>query len=95
MPALLEERSAEREAYRGAARYLDFYPMSDGAVSYDGVHYPYQVNMEKAQIILVRPLLSSISFLLLLLTLVSLRSTQNLLDIMWGQIVANGGLLDE
>jgi hypothetical protein len=91
MPALLEERSAEREAYRGAARYLDFYPMSD----YDGVHYPYQVNMEKAQIILVRPLLSSISFLLLLLTLVSLRSTQNLLDIMWGQIVANGGLLDE
>jgi hypothetical protein len=63
MPGLLEERSREKEAYRGAARYLDFYPMSDGAISYDGVHYPYQVNMEKAQIILVRPVFASFSFL--------------------------------
>ncbi len=44
--------------------------MTDGAVSYDGSHYSYQVNMEKAQTVL------------------------NLLDVLWGEIVAAGGLAE-
>ncbi|GAA5972117.1 hypothetical protein JCM11641_002504 [Rhodosporidiobolus odoratus] len=52
VPMLLGERSWEREMYRGGARYIDYYEMSDGAVSYDGVHYSYQVNQEKVQIFL-------------------------------------------
>ncbi|GAA6028646.1 hypothetical protein JCM8097_007327 [Rhodosporidiobolus ruineniae] len=70
VPLLLAERSEEREAYRGAARYVDFFEMSAGAKSFDGVHYSYQVNMEKAQIFLT------------------------LLDILWGEIVAAGGMVE-
>ncbi|GAA5993638.1 hypothetical protein JCM10908_000655 [Rhodotorula pacifica] len=53
----------------GSWRYLDTWRMTEGAASYDGSHYSYQVNMEKAQIML------------------------NLLDVLWGEIVAAGGLV--
>ncbi len=36
-------------AYRAA---LDFYNSTDGASSFDGTHYSYQVAMERAQIVL-------------------------------------------
>ncbi|GAA5898487.1 hypothetical protein JCM6882_007794 [Rhodosporidiobolus microsporus] len=52
VPLLLAERSKEKEMYRGAARYVDFYESTDGAVSFDGVHYSYQVNMEKTMVFL-------------------------------------------
>ncbi|GAA5881802.1 hypothetical protein JCM3774_001285 [Rhodotorula dairenensis] len=55
--------------HEGSWRYLDTWRMSEGAVSYDGSHFSYQVNMEKANIIL------------------------NLLDVLWGDIVAAGGLV--
>ncbi|GAA5825057.1 hypothetical protein JCM11251_006079 [Rhodosporidiobolus azoricus] len=49
---LLAERSKERELARGGARYVDFYESTDGATSFDGVHYSYQVNMEKVMVFL-------------------------------------------
>ncbi|GJN93791.1 hypothetical protein Rhopal_006849-T1 [Rhodotorula paludigena] len=47
----LEELSPG-EAYEGAWRQLEWYNVTDGAVSYDGTHYSYQVAMERAQIFL-------------------------------------------
>lgn len=38
----LEELSPG-EAYEGAWRQLEWYNVTDGAVSYDGTHYSYQV----------------------------------------------------
>ncbi|GAA5875154.1 hypothetical protein JCM1840_007267 [Sporobolomyces johnsonii] len=55
---------------RGAMKVVDWYNVTDGAESYDGTHYSYQVNMEKALILL------------------------NLLDTVWGEAVAVGGLLE-
>ncbi|GAA5867937.1 hypothetical protein JCM8547_003419 [Rhodosporidiobolus lusitaniae] len=52
VPGLLRERSTEKEMGRGGARYVDFFASTEGAKSYDGVHYSYQVNMEKAQVFL-------------------------------------------
>ncbi|GAA6015776.1 hypothetical protein JCM10207_008791 [Rhodosporidiobolus poonsookiae] len=52
VPLLLESRSKEKELARGGARYIDYYAMSDGATSFDGVHYSYQINQEKVQILL-------------------------------------------
>ncbi|BGP17653.1 hypothetical protein JCM10213_001306 [Rhodosporidiobolus nylandii] len=69
VPLLLREREEEREWYRGGVRYVDMYEMSDGATSFDGVHYSRQINLEKVQIVL------------------------NLLDILWGQVVAAGGMV--
>ncbi|GAA6015763.1 hypothetical protein JCM10207_008788 [Rhodosporidiobolus poonsookiae] len=47
-----KQRSVEGEFFRGGARVVDYYAATDGAVSYDGGHFSYQVNMEKAQILL-------------------------------------------
>jgi hypothetical protein len=54
MPALLDSFMEEKEAYKGGLKYVDFFDMSVGATTYDGMHYSYQVNMEKVQIFLVR-----------------------------------------
>lgn len=68
MPVLLDERSKEKDAAKGGVRYIDYFPMSDGASSYDGMHHSYQVNMEKVQILLVRsfscflPILSTLTY---------------------------------
>ncbi|BGP56493.1 hypothetical protein JCM8202v2_004114 [Rhodotorula sphaerocarpa] len=67
---VLASYSSSPLATEGSWRYLDTWGMTDGAVSYDGSHYSYQVNMEKAQTVL------------------------NLLDVLWGEIVAAGGLAE-
>ncbi|KAM0753746.1 hypothetical protein T439DRAFT_353522 [Meredithblackwellia eburnea MCA 4105] len=54
----------------GAMKVLPFYNVTEDAFSYDGVHYAFQVNMEKAQLLL------------------------NLLDIVWGDIAQDGGLVE-
>ncbi|GAA6015772.1 hypothetical protein JCM10207_008790 [Rhodosporidiobolus poonsookiae] len=48
----LNNRSVDSDFHRGGTRLVDYAAMTDGAVSYDGLHYSYQVNMEKAQILL-------------------------------------------
>ncbi|BGP51411.1 hypothetical protein JCM10450v2_007353 [Rhodotorula kratochvilovae] len=40
------------EIYEGAWRMLEWYNVTDGALSFDGTHYAYQVAMERAQIFL-------------------------------------------
>ncbi|GAA5839055.1 hypothetical protein JCM9279_002578 [Rhodotorula babjevae] len=40
------------EVHDGAWTMLDWYGMTDGALSFDGTHYAYQVAMERAQIFL-------------------------------------------
>ncbi|KAK4698382.1 serine/threonine-protein kinase/endoribonuclease IRE1, partial [Phenoliferia sp. Uapishka_3] len=36
----------------GAVGYLDWYGLTDGASSFDGTHYMWQINMEKAMLVL-------------------------------------------
>lgn len=48
---LLEELSPG-EAGTGGTSFVPFWGMSNGAYSFDGVHYSYQVNMEKVQLLL-------------------------------------------
>ena len=61
----------ETDPSRGAWGAFDWYNITDGADSYDGTHYSFQIAMERAQTLL------------------------NVLDIMWGDIVAAGGLLED
>ncbi|GAA5907888.1 hypothetical protein JCM8208_001977 [Rhodotorula glutinis] len=48
----MRAHSPVAEAALGGWRYLDFYGMSEGARSFDGVHYSLQVNLEKAHLLL-------------------------------------------
>ncbi|GAA5933777.1 hypothetical protein JCM3775_000281 [Rhodotorula graminis] len=59
------------EPSEGAWTMLEWYNVTDGAHSFDGTHYGFQVAMERAQVFL------------------------NVLDTVWGEVVAQGGLVDE
>ncbi|GAA5941972.1 hypothetical protein JCM3775_004303 [Rhodotorula graminis] len=48
----MRAHSPVAEAALGGWRYLDFYGMSEGALSYDSMHYSLQVNLEKAHLLL-------------------------------------------
>ncbi|GAA6057221.1 hypothetical protein JCM3770_003268 [Rhodotorula araucariae] len=48
----MRAHSPTSEAELGGWRYIDYYAMSEGAVSYDGAHYSMQVNLEKAHLLL-------------------------------------------
>lgn len=51
MTGILANVSESTLAHKGSCRYLDTWRMTEGAVSYDGSHFSYQVNMEKAHIV--------------------------------------------